>query len=211
MAKKTLKIAVLAGMAALGAQASAASLLQLDVNTLTAQARDAAGANSPFGGTTHTGSVAFNANPNSVLGGLFIDGANQNIASGQLSTFTGVIELVNGQVSGGNLSMTLNNSDTFNADIVPGQGHVTDITGFGGFFIDGLITSAVFNASSFAGADISTFFNAQPLTGSFVNFQFNPNVNGRSNSTDIDIFVVPAPASMALLGLGGLVATRRRR
>ncbi|MCC5787763.1 MAG: PEP-CTERM sorting domain-containing protein [Phycisphaerales bacterium] len=211
MAQKTLKIAVLAGMAALGAQASAASLLQLDVNVLTAQARDAAGANSAFGGTTHTGSIAFNANPNSVLNELFIDGSNQNIANGQLSTFTGVIELVNGQVSGGSLSMTLNNSDTFNADIVAGQGQVTDISGFGGFFIDGLITSAFFNANSFAGVDITTFFDQQPLSGSFVNFQFNPNVNGRSNNTDIDIFVVPAPASMALLGLGGLVATRRRR
>lgn len=211
MAKKTLKIAVLAGMAAIGAQASAASLLQLDVNTLTAQARDANNNNSAFGGTTHTGSVAFSANPNSVLGGVFIDGANQNIAAGQLSTFSGVIELVNGQVSGGSLAMTLTNSDTFNADVVPGQGQVTAISGFGGFFIDGLIANVLFNANTFAGADIQSFFDQQPLTGSFVNFQFNPNVNSRSNSTDIDIFVVPAPASMALLGLGGLVAVRRRR
>ena len=211
MALKTLKIAAAAGMAALGTHASAASLMQLDVNTLTAQARDAAGSNSAFGGITHTGSVAFNANPNSSLAGLFIDGVNQNIASGQLSSFSGVIDLVNGQVAGGSMSMTLNNSDTFDADIVPGQGQVTDIVGFGGFFIEGLTTNAIFNASTFAGANIQEFFDNQPLTGSFVNFQFNPNVNGRSNNTDIDVFAVPAPASMALLGLGGLVAARRRR
>lgn len=210
MASKTL-IAAFAGLAVAAGHASAASLLQLDVNTLTAQAQDAAGGNSAFGGTNHTGSVAFSANANSTLVDLFIDGQAQNIAAGQLSTFTGVINLVNGAVTGGSLNVTLANADTFNADIVPGIGQVNQAVGFGGFFIDGLLANATFSGASYAGADVSDFFNAQPLTGSFVSFQFNPNANGRSNMTDIDIWVVPAPASMALLGLGGLVAARRRR
>ncbi|MCC5787764.1 MAG: PEP-CTERM sorting domain-containing protein [Phycisphaerales bacterium] len=209
MASKTL-IAAFAGLAVAAGHASAQSLLQLDVNTLTAQARDAANNNSPFGGTNHTGSVAFSANANSSLVDIFIDGSAQNIAAGQLSSFTGVIDLVNGAVTGGSLSIVAS-GDTFNADIASGIGQVNQAVGFGGFFIDGLLANATFSGSSFAGADVTPFFDAQPLTGSFVSFQFNPNSNGRSNMTDIDIWVVPAPASMALLGLGGLVAARRRR
>lgn len=43
--------------------------------------------------------------------------------------------------------------------------------------------------------------------------EVSPSLNGGASVTDasISVHVVPAPASLALIGLGGLVATRRRR
>jgi len=78
----------------------------------------------------------------------------------------------------------------------------------------------VFSSASFAGVNITPWFNDQPLDGSFINFSFGPNVMGFDGDTDIDIFLpadedrpeIPAPLAggMAGLGLLGLGARRRR-
>ncbi len=62
------------------------------------------------------------------------------------------------------------------------------------------ITSANANVSiGFVDVLVTNFGNAQPVTLSFVDVPGQPDLN------------VPAPGSVALLGLGGLAAMRRRR
>lgn len=205
----TILAATMAGAAGL---VSAAQVLQLDVNALTGQARDSGGNNVAFGGLTHTGSILLTGDASSNLAGILLDGVAQAVAPNQFASFTGVINLVGGGVTGGSLMLALQNGDTFAASIVGGIGQVNTQVGQG-FSIDGLVTSAVFNASTFAGVDITPWYSSQPLNGSFINFTFGPNANGTDMDTDIDIFVVvpsPVAGGMAGVGLMGLAARRRR-
>lgn len=192
--------------------ATAAHQLQLDVNALNGQSYDSGGNAAAFGGTTHTGSIMLSGGINSALEEILINGAPQGIASGQFMSFSGTINLVNGGVTGGSLSLTLQNADTFTASIVGGVGQVNTQAGQG-FSIDGLLTNALFSSASFAGVDITDWFSEQPINGSFLNFAFNPNGSGADTDTDIDIFVVvpsPVAGGMAGVGLLGLAARRRR-
>lgn len=190
--------------------ASATSVLQIDVNSLTATA--VAGS---FG-TGYTGSVQLTTNANSELAGILIGGASQSI-SGTLADFTGKIDIVAGAVAGGSFTVQVLESDavtlnTYTATIKSGIGQVNTQAGQG-FSIDGLTFDGAFSSSVFAGVDVSRWFDEQPLTGSFIQFAFNPNAQGRDNDSDIDIFVtVPLPAggAMAFAGLAGLMGVRRR-
>lgn len=211
---------LLAASAALVTAGSALAIteLQIDVNALRAQAYFGNGSKG-FGGVNHTGTIQLSSGSLSTLAGILIDGANQPIAAGLLMTFSGTINLNNGFVTGGSMSLSLNNGDTFNTSIGGGAGQVQFQAGQG-FSIDGLLTGAVFNSNSFAGLDISPWFNDQPLDGSFINFAFGPNVMGFDGDTDVDIFlpadddtpVIPTPlaGTMAGVGLLGLGARRRR-
>lgn len=190
---------------------ASAGILQLDINALSGQSFGAAGGPGAFGGVGHTGSVHLSSNANSAFVELLLDGVSQNIASGQLQSFSGVINLVGGGVVGGNLSMTLVGGATFNAQIQNGFGQVNTQAGQG-FRIDGLLTGATFSSDPFAGVPITPWFSAQPLEGAFLNFSFSPNANGLDMDTDIDIYLIPAPHAGVALGLAamGLGARRRR-
>jgi len=129
--------------------------------------------------------------------------------------FTGEINFASGVVTGGFLSLSVTDTittDTFDADIVAQSGQIS-AQADQGFFIDGLLFSGLFSGLSFAGVDVSDWFNAQPLTGSFLQFEFSPDEGGSDRDTDLDIFViVPAPGPAAALGLAlGAGALRRRR
>ncbi len=210
MNKKTVILAALVAAAGSGV-ASATNVLQLDLNALNAQAVDGSGGNS-FGGVNHTGSIMLSMGSLGHVADILLNGSAQNIAPGQMMSFSGQIDLVNGGVTGGNFVLTLTDTSTFTATIVGGQGQVNTQAGQG-FSIDGLITSAMFSSNPFAGVDISPWFSAQPLSGSFLEFAFNPNASGFDNDTNLDIFViVPSPMAggMAGIGLMGLAARRRR-
>lgn len=200
---------------AFASSATLAGILHLDVNALSVQSVGATGGPGAFGGLNHTGALQLSSGVNSQLADLFFDGVQQNIAFGQLQSFTGTINLVNGGVTGGSFSMTLNNGDTFNTSVQSGAGQVANQIlpgGVQGFSIDGLTFGGVFSGSMFAGADITPWFNAQPLNGSFINFGFNPNSSGFDAAADLDIFLVPTPAAGGVLGLAMLgLSTRRRR
>ncbi|MBX3352681.1 MAG: hypothetical protein KF684_07080 [Phycisphaeraceae bacterium] len=195
--------------------ASAAGIMQLDVNSLNAQALDSGGNTTVFGGTTHTGAIRLSHSINSSLTEVLLNSVGQNIASGQLATFTGTINMVLGQVTGGSFALTLNNTDTFTTNIMSGFGQVNTQAGQG-FSVDGLTFNGVFSSTTFAGVNIAPWFNTQPLDGSFINFAFNPNANGFDSDADVDIFlrtgIIPTPLAggMAGLGLFGLAARRRR-
>lgn len=143
--------------------------------------------------------------------------APQNV-TGTLANFTGVINLNNGMVTGGNISVAAG-GDTYTAQITPNVGSVSPYVG-GGFKIEGLTFDGMFSSSTFAGVDVAPWFNAQTiggLLGSFLQFNFRPD-NGGFAYSDIDLFVnaevVPLPpagwAGLATLA-GVMVAGHLRR
>jgi len=203
-----------------GAAALASPTLQFDLNAFSTQAKNAGGGNSPFGGLNHTGAVSFSLGAG-VINGLFIQptqGApfqNANF-TGTWTSFTGQITLNNGQVTGGSLTVTISNGDSYTCGITPGSGGVSNYVG-GGFKIEALTRAGFFNDAQFGNVNVSPWFGAQTpngLPGSFLQFNFNPNASGAA-SADMDLFVdsvvvpLPAAAWVGLAGLTGLAVLRR--
>lgn len=215
--------AALAAAMAAGTTASAVETLQMDINGFQVQVKDAAGNNSAFGGLSHTGSIDFSTGPFAVLnsiaisqtgiGGEFVDQG----FSGTLASFGGFISLVNGQVTGGELSVTVDSGDTYTADISGSGGKVSPFVG-GGFKLESMTFDGLFTDALFGNVDISNFFNIQDqgLFGSLLQFNFDPNANGAGFS-DMDLFVlVPLPpagwAGLATLaGVMTMCYVRRRK
>lgn len=202
-------VAAFAGLTA-GAHAHAAfTTLQIDLNGL------AASAGAPFD-ESFTGTLHLTTDGDTSLNALKRDGADAPIgAPWTLDAFTGEIDFTGGVVTGGFLSLSVTDTvatDTFDADIVAQSGQVS-AQADQGFLIDGLLFSGLFSGPAFAGVDVSDWFNAQPLTGSFLQFEFSPDEGGSDRDTDLDIFViVPAPGPAAALGLAlGAGMLRRRR
>lgn len=213
----------LAAIGLSGSMAAADSTLQFDINAFAFQVRDGMGNNSPFAGLNHTGSVNFAAGANTQLdlatrigdGNPFIDQG----FSGSVSGFSGSIQLVNGVVSGGSLNLQVNGgADSYAASIVAGSGDVDTFAG-GGFTIDGLTFAGTLSDALFGNVDVSTWFNSGngALTGSYLQFNFNPNAVTGAGFADMDAFVtVPLPTAglagmSGLAGLMGVGALRRRR
>ena len=187
--------------------ANAASTCLIDINGLTAQFAGAGGF-----GVNATGTITLSFDGNSALVGVALDGFNQNLGGNTLTGFTGTINLVGGQVTGGLFSATTT-AGTYGANIVGGIGAVAVQAGQG-YSIDGLTFNGLFSGPTFAGVNIGNFFTAQPLFGSVLTFAFNPNANGVDSDSDIDIFIqipMPGAAAMGFVGLAGLAGVRRRR
>jgi hypothetical protein len=216
---KSLYAAVAAAGLAFTASASAqVRMLQMDINSLGFQAQNAAGAPGAFSGLNHTGALVLQDQvPPSVLNDIAVQTGGTGpflpqAFSGGLTDFLMTINLNNGTVTGGSLMVHVGSS-MYSANILPG-GMVTNYVG-GGFKVEALTGGGAFNSATFAGVNVADFFAAQGgagLPGSFINFRIEPSVAGAGFS-DVDLFVsnIPAPGSLALLGLGGLIATRRRR
>jgi hypothetical protein len=214
-------IAAITAVLGLAATVVADPTLQIDVNAIKIQIRDGQGQNSAFGGLSHTGSINFSLDPATVLAGIGIrttpNGpfSNANF-SGTISNFTGVINLNNGQVTGGNLGVFVNaGTDSYTCSIVPGIGAVSTYVG-GGFKVEGLTFQGLFSDNTFGNVDVTPWAGGN-LPGSFLEFNFDPNASGGGFS-DMDIFVdvVPLPpAAWAGLGtLAGVMAVgyvRRRK
>jgi hypothetical protein len=210
-----------AAVAGLAASVSAqVRTMQFDVNSLAFQAfagPNGTGGAAPFAGLTHTGSLVLQDQAAlSVLndiamqtGGIGNPFLPQSF-TGSLTDASVIINLSGGSVTGGTLMMEVGGSDTYSTTI-GASGNVTTYVG-GGFKIEGLTSGGTLTDADFAGVAVPDFFaQSGSLAGSFLNFRIQPDAQGAGNA-DIDIFVtVPAPGSLALLGLGGLAAVRRRR
>jgi hypothetical protein len=214
---------VLGPIAALALAGSAAAdpVLQFDVNAFNAQAENSSGASVPFAGLMHTGSVNFSVGAG-MLAGMFIQTTssgpfnNAGLSGFTMSSFTGQINLTNGMVTGGNITLTLNNGDHYTTSVVANSGAVTNFVG-GGFKIQALTDHGFFNDATFGNVNVSQFFNFQGvngLPGSFLQFNFQPNGQGFASS-DMDMFVtaipLPSAAISGLAGLGVLACVRRIR
>ena len=199
--------------------------LQMDLNDLSYQFMNAAGAPAAFPGTTATGTFQlFEQLPTpSILNGILIrTGAASNpfvsqSFTGGLSDLAINISLVNGLVTGGSVLVDLNGGpggggDRYTANIIPG-GSVQDsvVPQPGAFTIDSLTAGGHFSDNNFAGVAISDF-SGSALTGDFLSFRILPSAQG-NGFADVDLFVnnIPSPGAAALLALGGLAAFRRRR
>jgi hypothetical protein len=205
------------------AAATATPTLQLDVNGFQIQAVDGAGASTAFGGLTHTGALKFSFTQNvtelqavlaqTVPAGPFV---NQGF-SGTLANFSGQVNLVNGQVTGGSIVVSVNGgADTYQTNIMSWSGQVASYVG-GGYKIEGLTSGGAFSDSMFGNVDVSPWFAVQGgggLLGSFLEFNFDPDAQGAGYS-DMDLFVEVVPLPPAVLTgmatLGGIVAVRRIR
>ncbi len=196
-------------VAAFAGSAQAASVLQFDINAMSASTGGAAFS------TTFTGTITLSMNTKTTLTEVLIDGSAQGIAAGLLNDFSGTITLANGVVTGGSFTIEDTSLNTYSASIISGSGSATPSAGqTGPFRIDGLTFLGTFSSNTFATVDVSDWFNAQPLGGSFLQFKFGPNMAGVDDDADIDIFVVvPTPTAFGLAGLGlvGIGAARRRR
>jgi len=206
---------------ALAGVAQATPVLQFDVNAFNTQAVNNANVNSPFGGVAHTGAVNFSIGAG-VLNGVFMQTlangpfANANFAGFTLTNFAGQVVLNNGVVTGGSMTLTLNNADSYTCVLVPGSGAVSNYVG-GGYKIEALTNAGFFNDAAFGNVNVSPWFTSQGasgLSGSFLQFNFNPGPTGAASS-DMDIFVDVAPLPPAawagLATLGGVMVTRRIR
>ncbi len=92
---------------------------------------------------------------------------------------------------------------------------------FGSVFFTGTLSNAFFGDESsdgtFDGVSSGSFVNpvpAGPYDGSIVELFFNPgsffSADFSNQTTLVDGLLIPAPGALALLGLGGLAARRRR-
>lgn len=199
----------------------AAPVLQFDVNSFSTQARNNANANVAFGGLSHTGNVQFSAG-SGVLAGIFIQATtpgpfvNAGFAGSTMTGFSGQVNLNNGQVTGGSITLTISNGDSYTCLIKPNVGAVSSFVG-GGFKIEALTTNGLFNDAQFGNVNVNPWFSSQGangLLGSFLQFNFNPNAQGAATS-DMDLFVdvVPLPpaAWAGLATLAGAMVVRRIR
>lgn len=195
-----------------------AQTAEVALDFVTTSGIDAA-ANPGFGGATHTGSLLFQKNSSTVVG-LFIDNVGQGSLSSPLSAITGSTQLppydaagelilLNGQVDGGAITVTLANGDAFEADFVAGSGGVVPVF-TGTYFITGDLANVSFNGPSFGGVDVSAFQGT--FGGDFVLSPFTPGPDGSTDTPELDLRLnVPEPASIALIGLGGAMLLARRR
>lgn len=215
---RLLRTAAVIGLSGVASSAIAAPVLQFDLNGFTAQAQNAVGVNSAFGGLSHTGRVRISLG-GGLLAGMFVQDvlgstpANMGF-NGALASFDGEIMLSNGQVTGGMMSLRLTNGDMFTSQIAPDSGRVSGFIG-GGFTIQALTHNGFFTGPQFGNVNVGPWFtsqNGQGLSGSFLQFRFMPNGSG-SAVADMDWFVdaVPLPpaAWAGLAVLGGLAAWRR--
>lgn len=198
-------------------------MLQLDVNGFSIQAVNSVGAPVAFGGLSHTGAINFSYSAgNTTLAGVYAQAVtngpfiNQGF-SGSLSNFTGSVNLVNGQITGGSVAVIINGgTDTYSTVIQGGSGAVSNYIG-GGFKIEGLTSGGQFTDAAFGNVNVTPWFANQAnngLAGSFLQFNFDPNAQGTGFS-DMDLFVEVVPLPPALMTgmatMAGAVVIRRIR
>ena len=204
------------------ASAQAATTLELDLNTLTAQTSGGAFSETYTGVITLSkGTVA----PVGVLAGAELDNVGVSaavLAGTSLSAVNGTIVLNNGAVVSGNMSVSVNGgADTYSFLLAPDINSKVGKFSSTNFFISSPTAGGSFTDSSFGLIDVSSF-PGNSLSGLLFQFNFNPNASGVDSNVDVDLSVnapsgvpIPLPAAVwggfALMGaMGGVRLIRRR-
>ncbi len=213
-----LTAAVVCGMG-MGA-ANAQELLQIDMNGLGAEFSGQAVFDENFTGTLHVYNNMGSPDPDgdAFILDVLIDGMNQGTGGAMASEFAFdlIAEFVDGSIVGGSIMVSVDgdgSENTYSSVLLPdGDGSILDIGG-GTFLIGGAYGGGdhwTNPGGTFLGVDISPWGSAD---GFFNQIELNFAGGGTMDlDTDVDMFfIVPAPGSLALLGMGGLLAVRRRR
>lgn len=189
-----------------------AQVLQFDVNTISYTILDSSGSPGAFGGESHTGAVQLSLGIGRLPAVLIQDNPPsgpfelQPGFTGTLTGFDARLNLDNGEVTGGSLRLEVDSGDVYEADI-DAIGSVEELLS-GGFTIDYGTSGGSFSDLDFAGVNVSRW-SGSDLPGLGLLFRFNP--TSPMGTADTDIFVIPGPAPLALLGLAGIAVARRRR
>jgi len=200
--------------------ASAQELLQIDMNGLGAEFSGQGVFDEDFTGTLHVFNNIGSPDPDgdAFILDLLIDGVAQGTggASAGEFSFDLIAEFVGGSIVGGSIMVSVDtggSENTYSSLLLPdGDGSILDIGG-GTFLIGGAYGGGdhwTDPNGTLLGVDISPWGNAD---GFFNQIELNFAGGGTMDlDTDVDMFfIVPAPGTLALLGMGGLLATRRRR
>ena len=208
--------------------AASVPMLDIDINSLTIRSFDGFGGTGnevPFDGITHTGSLVLGtdegANPTH-LAALSIDLVAQTAPT--LSSISGFIDLNNGMIDGGNVTVAVDGTstatDTYTFDLVGGSGQMHDFRPFNfGFFLSADTEEGRFSGPTFGVVDVALWDKFEPLDGTFVQFKFEPDAAGLDMDADVDLrvlAVVPVPSSLwtglsLLACLGSFRLYRRMR
>lgn len=211
-------VVVAVASAAMSARAATTLALQLDVNSITVQAFDAAG-QQRWGGATHTGKLVLGADADALLDDIRIDDVSRPF-TGHLTGLSGEIRLSAGSITGGELTVTAAGADlvpqTYTLTIAPTAG--PDVMPGSPFALAELTAGGRFSAPTFASTNVAPFYAAAaPLDGAFLLTNFAPDARGFSAVANLELFAettaVPEPAGAALVGLvvASFVCRRRRR
>jgi hypothetical protein len=195
---------------------SVTTTIQLDLNGLTLQARDAAGHDVAFGAGPFTGSLAFGLGGDANLNSVLIDGASRPEYHGVLDGVSGHLDFIGDAVSGGVLSVSVRNADatldTYGLSFAPDSGSLFRATSglmlrTVGHVAKGDTAGGTFDKATFGGVDVAPWFANAPVPGTFIALKYNPDANGFGSSVDLDLSAT-APAAAAPLpsgAWGGLV------
>lgn len=211
-------------VAVAGAQTASAQLtLGLDVNDFEYSFTDSSGAET-FGGERHTGAMRWSMASDAPEESRVVDarmgedgpfGLLHDVTLGSgLRSFDAIIDLDSGRIRGGNITIALDNGDTYTADFAGGK---LISLGSSGYVLDGVTLGGAFSDDQFGDIDVSEFNDLDSLPGWSLAFRFNPTAAEASGTADAEVFVmVPLPPA-ALAGLGmlagvmGVSIARRRR
>jgi hypothetical protein len=219
-----LRSTLAAAAAVVMAEAASAQLtLAIDIQGVDYQFRDAGG-NAAFGGLAHTGTLewsgaaATTADTRVGSEGRFgpLAPVAQNVP---LKGFSGELTFDAGLLTGGWLSIALDNAEehTYTTSLKPGG--ALSATNQMGYTIDGLTFNGAFSDSVWGDIDVTPWYEAQgggALPGAFFQFRFWPSPQAGGNA-DVEVYVmVPLPpavwaGSATLMGLAGVACIRRRR
>lgn len=210
-----MKNAMILALAGSAGVALGQSTFQIDIDALTAQA------SGPFSDTFTGELFVFGSAANPDVDGdatildVVIDGDAQETggaAPGEFS-FEMNIEFSGGDVVSGDLFVShdeFGSENTYSTTIVPtNDGAILDAGTF--FLISALTTNGNWTDpnGTFLGVGVTPW--GQDVEGFFAQIDFNPDGNFRDVDSDVDVFLIPAPASVAGLALGFGLLSRRRR
>jgi len=170
--------------------------LHLNAASITIQARNVGNTmNVAFNSATFTGALVFGLDSDSSMS-VAIDSTNQANFAGTIIGLNGTVNLTSGQITSGMMSVLVQNPDSsvdqYAYDVVTGSGSVSrpsqpSAFAIQGYSLSGLTSDGIFTDANFGGVDISSWFNQQPVEGSFLQFNYHPNAAGYDNNANVNV------------------------